>query len=54
VGSVDESRVVRSLKTLRPGESRGWKGRKQAMSFLGFRMETLKSARTARVVGKDR
>jgi hypothetical protein len=54
VGSVDWSRVVRNLKTLRSGESQGRKGRKQAMSFLGFRMETLKHARTAGVVGQAR
>jgi hypothetical protein len=51
VGLVDESPVVRNPKTLRPGESQGRKGRRQAMSFLGFRMETLEHARTARVVG---
>jgi hypothetical protein len=50
-GFVDESPVVRDLKTLRPRESQGRKGRKQAMSFLGFWMETLKHARTTGVVG---
>jgi hypothetical protein len=50
VGFVDRPRVVRNLNTLRPGESQGRKGRKQAMSFLGFRMETLKHARTTGVV----
>jgi hypothetical protein len=54
VGFVDWSRVVRTPKTLRPGECQGRKGRKQAMSFLGFRMETLERARTTGVVDKCR
>jgi hypothetical protein len=53
-GFIDKSLVVRNLKTLRPGECQGRKGRMQAIRIRGFRMETLKHARTAGVVGRAR
>jgi len=48
-GFVDNSPVVKNLNTLRLRESQERKGRKQAICFLRFSMETLKHARTTRV-----